>query len=559
MNRVAFLAIVLFAIPALAAPRDELLRAVPEDYTFCVVVQNLRGDGKNADASFHKVLSRSPLVALLRQSPEAQQVANVLETILKEFDITPEQLFNDILGDALVFSYRKGPAGKPEAEEGLILLHARDEKLLARLVEKINAEQLKTGELKAVEKIADKDGDIFRRVKAVEGEPADYYTVRGHRLVFSNKQAQLTTALKKLAAEDKTDSPIISRMKQLGVDDAPIVALVNPRGFDGDLAEMSKSGKGSEQAFLKEFGKYWHAVDSAAVFLRYSPVIELGLSVHVRKSDLPKVAVAFFSEASKRSPLWDRVPEDALFAAVGRIHLESFASLLSTFLTDQDRIKVFDAIGDAARPFLESDNFATLARGLGPDVGFWLSAPIAESKTWVPDAMLALKVASTPEGKQAEEAALKGLDFAARFLCLSQKGMRIHSEKQGPVNVQYLTHPELFPTGFKPAFASKGGYLLVAGSPQTIARFEAPTSEATGANEVPLIRVSVAAWRKYLLEHRTEIGKFLAAANKLEPAAFDAQLDKLMPVLESMERVELVQRSTSDRVTLALRFVEKRK
>ena len=48
-------------------------------------------------------------------------------------------------------------------------------------------------------------------------------------------------------------------------------------------------------------------------------------------------------------------------------------------------------------------------------------------------------------------------------------------------------------------------------------------------------------------------------ATALDPAAFDAQLDKLMPVLESMERIELVQRSTSDRVTLALRFVEKRK
>ncbi len=71
--------------------------------------------------------------------------------------------------------------------------------------------------------------------------------------------------------------------------------------------------------------------------------------------------------------------------------------------------------------------------------------------------------------------------------------------------------------------------------------------------------MSVAGWRKYLKEHRTEIGKFLASANTLEPAAFDAQLDKLMPVLESVERVELIQRSTSNRVTLALRFVEKRK
>lgn len=559
MNRVALFAFVLLAASAQAAPRDELLRAVPDDYTFCVVVQNLRGDGKNPDTTFQKFLSSSPFLALVRQAPEAQQVQNALETILRELNLTPAQLFDDLLGDSLVFSYRKGPVGQPEGEEGLILLHARDPKLLARLVEKINSEQLKTGELKAIEKIEDKDGDIFRRVKGAQGEPSDFFTVRGNRLVFSNKQTQLTAALKKLATDNKAEPPALSRMKQLGIQDAPLVGLVNPRGFDGDLSELAKNGKGSEQAFLREVGKYWSAVDSAAVFLRYAPAIEIGLSVHVRKSDLPRPAITFFSEASKRSPLWDRVPEEALFAAVGRVHLESFVSLLSTFLTEDDRLKVLTAIGDAARPFLESDNFDLLARGLGPDVGLWLTAPTPESKNWVPDAMLALKVAGTPEGKQAEEAALKGLDFAARFMCLSQKGMRIHTENQGPVSVKYLTHPELFPSGFRPAFASKGGYLLVAGSPQSIAKFESPTSDLTAADEVPVIRVSMAAWRKYLKEHRTEICKFLAKANKLEPAAFDAQLDKLMPILESMERVELVQQSTSDRVTLALRFVEKRK
>ena len=157
----------------------------------------------------------------------------------------------------------------------------------------------------------------------------------------------------------------------------------------------------------------------------------------MQKSELPKAAITFFAEASKRSQLWDRVPEDALFASVGRIHLESFATLLSTFLTDDDRLEVLTAIGDAARPFLESDNFALLARGLGADVGLWLSAPAAASKTWVPDAMLALKVASTPEGKQAEETAPKGLDFAARYLCLSQEGMRFHTENQDPGSVKY--------------------------------------------------------------------------------------------------------------------------
>jgi hypothetical protein len=220
---------------------------------------------------------------------------------------------------------------------------------------------------------------------------------------------------------------------------------------------------------------------------------------------------------------------------------------------------VMESIADASRPFLESDDFAPLLKGVGPDFGFWITAPTTADKTWCPQGMLAVRVGKGTEGEQAEQAAIKGLDFLARLACLSNKGLRIRSEQQGPVKVQFLTHPTEFPPGFKPAFASKGGYLLAAGSPQLIAGFEPPTGEATDADEVPLIRVSVSAWRAYLKEHRTEIGKFLATAKGVDPAAFDAQVDAILPLLEGLDRVELVQRSGQDRVMFLLRIKDSRK
>ena len=41
-------------------------------------------------------------------------------------------------GDVVVFAYRPGPPGQPEREQGLALLRARDDALLARLIERIN-------------------------------------------------------------------------------------------------------------------------------------------------------------------------------------------------------------------------------------------------------------------------------------------------------------------------------------------------------------------------------------------------------------------------------------
>ena len=377
--------------------------------------------------------------------------------------------------------------------------------------------------------------------------------------MFSGSEALVSSTLSKLADEQKHEPAIVRRMQQLGVENIPVVCLVNPRAFDADLLDSALKGKGSEQAFLKEFATYWKSVDNLAVSLNLTPSIEVGLSLNVRKADLPKAAAKFFSEAGKRSPLWDRVPEDALFAAVGRIHPESLSSMLSAFLTEQDRSRVIETIADATRPFLESDDLAPLLRGIGPDFGFWIMPPDPAEKTWCPQAILAAKIADGPEGKQAEQAAIKGLDFLARLACLSDKKLRIHSEKQGALNVQYLTHANAFPPGFRPAFTSKGGYIVVAGSPQTIARFEPPTAEAKYADEVPIVRISVAAVREYLKTHRRPLAEFLANAKGLDAMNLDQQLDSLMPLLEGLDRVELVQRSASDRVTFILRLSEPRK
>src|SRR5262245_14489326 len=184
MNAVRSLfAVLLATIPAtaLAAPRDDLLRLVPADYTFCVVVQDLRGLAKSdGDPAFLKGVAESPMLKQFQGSPEAKKFQAVLETIFKDLQVTPQQVLNDILGDAIVFAYRKGPPEQKDKEDGLLLVHARDEKLLARLVDRINELQRKGGELKTVESV-DAAGGYFRRVKSVETEKPDFYALRGHR------------------------------------------------------------------------------------------------------------------------------------------------------------------------------------------------------------------------------------------------------------------------------------------------------------------------------------------------------------------------------------------
>jgi hypothetical protein len=555
-------ALALWSAPAaaFAGPRDDLLRLVPDDYTFCLVLQNFRAEAKSdGDGSFLKGLGNSPLIKGLEQAPEAQKLQAVLTAILKDLGVTPEQLRDDILGDAVVFAYRKGPAGKQGEEDGLLLLHARDAHLLGRVVDRINELQKKGGELKAVEPVSGKEGKYFRRVKATETEPADYYAIRGNQLVFSGSEALLRETLAKAVGRGPAEPAVAQRMKRLGVNDAPIAFLIAPRAFDAELADNMKAGKPAEQAFLKEFAAYWKAVDGLAVFMNFSPAFELGLALNVRKQDLPPAAARFFTEAGKRSPLWDQVPEDALFAMVGRFEIESMASMFGAFLSEDDRKKVLDGLAKVAKTFLKPTDIGPLSRGFGPDIGFWVTRPDPRDKTWCPQAMLAVKVASGPDGEKAEKAALKGLDFVARLAGLSDSDLEVFEEKQGELVVTGLSSASLFPPGFRPCFASKGGYVLVAGSPTTIARFNPPAVAATETGEVPLLRLSVAGWREYLKSHRQGLTEYLARVKQMDAASLNSQIDLLLPLLEGVERIELLQRSGPERVSLVLRLTEKRK
>src|SRR5438270_4114280 len=149
----ALLAILLLAGNARAAtPREELLRLVPEDVGFCLVLKDLRSYGTAlANSPFVQQFQTSPLGATLRSAPETEKLTELDRFLQRYLDLTATQLRDDILGDALVLAYRPGPPGKPEEEEGLFLLRARDTKLLTRLVEQITVLQKESGDLQEVE------------------------------------------------------------------------------------------------------------------------------------------------------------------------------------------------------------------------------------------------------------------------------------------------------------------------------------------------------------------------------------------------------------------------
>src|SRR5262249_59683638 len=106
-----------------AAPVEELLRFVPADTAFCLVVRDLREHSAALLASpLAREARKTGLYATLARSAELAQVAKAEKFFETQLGLTFAQLRDDVLGDAVVLAYRPGPPGKPEQGQGLILV-----------------------------------------------------------------------------------------------------------------------------------------------------------------------------------------------------------------------------------------------------------------------------------------------------------------------------------------------------------------------------------------------------------------------------------------------------
>ena len=565
-RQIGGLLLALLFAPAVAgaSPRDELLRFVPDDVTFGLVVQDIRahttplqamlGDEPVPPAAFWQALVALP--------PEILAEVKRQEKLLSDLDlgITPRQFLTDIVGDAVVFAYRKGKPEKPEQEQGMLLTWAREPKLMGIVMDRVNAYQKRSGELEEVRELSFKEEKYYRRVRKGDGKDDEFYFLRGNVFCFCTSEALIQEALRSAAAAVKVP-PLSLRLERLGVDRAFFTWWLNPRSFDAELAAHEAKAQGAEQVFLRHFLSYWKATDGIAFFMSGDDAqAEMGLALRVRKEQLPTAAQRFLAEASRPSPLWQVIPEDALFAVAGRFEAPAFLEVAEGFLNEQTRqvMRAAMSAGLTALSLARSD-LPTLATGLGPDWAFWVFGPAAEAlpKTWSPQLLLAVRVREGADGKRAQGALLDLLQGAAAVVCAASKGQIIpEKDRDGEVDIRYLVG-EKFPPGLRPAYAAKGGYFLVAGDPETIRRFKPPSGEAKPSEETPLLRISVKGWLNYLQQNRAALASYFASLQETAPQAIDLALEKVIADLTNtkVDRLEVVIRSqAADQAALTIRL-----
>jgi hypothetical protein len=558
--RIATFAVMLSAIaaPVSAAPRDEALRHAPDNFALVVVVQNLRDHAKN--------LRESPFAAWFPNSALAKQLPAI--DVLKDFadnanpifellGTTPKEVFDDVIGDAVIFAYTPAPANQPNGERSVIVLRPRKPETLSKVIDRLNEAQTKSGEVKAVVERKHANAIYYERQKPENA--SHFYYLHDGVVVFTESEAEIQAAIDRAKAQPKDKpSALATRLQKLGVTDAAVAVLVNPRPLDGEFAAKLKDAKPDEQKVLAKFAEVWKATDNAALYLTLNNTAEIGVSLTFAPDKLPAYAKPWLVGERTASALWSRVPDNAILAVAGRTRTADILELLTALTPKDAKHGVRETLEHTLGPIVGKDKLPRVLDSLGPDWAIWMTPPAKETKDELPAVVAAVKVqAEDPKTGDTAKTLLQTLEYGFQVIRVNYNAkhteqMELREEKVGDVVVKSLVC-DAFPAGFRPCFAFKDGYLLLSTSPQSIQAFQAPKDAPRPGGEVPFARLNAVAAREYLSASAPKLAKLLSTTTGGDETSIADQLANLLVILETLDKVEVLTHTHDSGVKLMFR------
>ncbi len=540
-----------------AAPVDEVLRLVPADAGFCLVIRDLREHGRRlAESPFARQFHDSLLGKSLQHAPEFRRLAELEKQLQTHLQTSLAEVRDDVLGDAIVVAY--WPSKENQPERMLFLTKARKPELLERISSQLLRLQKNAGDVE-FEPVKYKDHS-YHRVKEKAGK-VSYQFVHAGLLALTEDEATLRQVLDAEAAPAK-DHPIAKQLRDLGVADAFATFWLNPRAFDGLLKAQAKVAAEPEASFLRNLLKYWEQTRAVALALRVDKELELRLVLQVNTAGLPDAAQRFFRTAGEPSRMWSKFPERTILAVAGRFDFTALLEMLSEFAPQEERKKSLADLERACSSLLGLDLQRDVLPNLGPDWGFYLTAPAPGQAGWFPHVVVAVETQPKPEQKPLGPALFEALRTLAGIYTLGQAGQAnpttLKSEVMDKVQVVSLVNEKLFPAGFQPAFALKSSCLVLASSPGAIRTFDFAPSPPVPNKQAPVLlaRLSLKEAVLYLRqkEWRKGLIEALARNHQSTNIEIDSHLDGLISILELFDQVDLLHQSKQGELQLTLLF-----
>ncbi len=528
---------------ALAGQRPDLVALVPDEFALCLALRDLRGEHERWQKSeWLQGVRTSAFGRTLEEAPEWRHLRRAEQELQKAFDIDWPTLRDEILGDEVVLAYRQAAPGKGE-EEGVILLWARQPELLARLIERLNELQRKSGELRALETRTYKGKTYVRRND--RGKDL-YYFLDGALLAAAGREETLRAILERRV--QPAPSAWTQRFRRAGADRALLSLCVNPR-----VLNLNPGRPGEEPAGMPAF---WHALEAIFVTVRTGDALEVRLSVQANVEALPSSLRPAFQDTPVPSALWQRFPEQAVATFAARTNFAEALATVIEITPPSKRVPLIEMAQRSLGAVTGLDFVKDILANVGPDWGVCLLPP--QDPRHLPQVLVALAVQAGSKPVAVDQALFKAVNLFAGLAVLDYNNnhpdaLRLQTTVQDKIEVRSLQGEKHFPAGFQPACALKDGYLLFASSPEAILQFgNAGTAPAAG--ESPLVRILPRGLATLLRQRRGPIVTKLTHKQHLAPADAEQKLTDFIDFLERFERLLISRHAAAGQADWVLRI-----
>jgi len=585
--------LLLSAPPAQADPREELLRLAPPDAALLLVVHNAREHARNlAESPFGTWFPTTAAGQQLFSNGAFGRFRDAANRVIDSLGTSPAVVLDDVLGDAIAFAYSPAPADRPNDERAVILVRPGKPQTLAALVSRVNQLQTQTGELTAVVRRQSAGAEFFERQKA-DGS-RDFYCFCGNVFAFSGAEADVRAVLERdrehervrqhkperdrdhqpgreqTGREQKRDPAaaagkppeLLTRLRQLRVESAAAVLLVNPRRLDADVAARLAAAPEQERRFLAKFAEVWSSLDCAAVSVSCDSHLELGVSLRFQPQKVPAALKPWLVGPHADHAAANLIPRNALFGLASHARASELLELLEALApTAPDKPTVKNWFADTIGPVVGRNNLPVLLDSLGPDWAAWAEPPAPGTSLPTLVAVVPLTGEGEPR-RRAERALLQAVEFgftAARVGYNARHSDQIElREETDPATgllVKSLLNDRGFPPGFRPSFALSRGHLVLATHPEAVRRFSPPEPAAPPPRgSATLATLSGTACRAYLRTHGRDLVKVLAPLVAADEMDLTADLTALAAVLELIDSAELNRHELENGTRFALRL-----
>jgi hypothetical protein len=424
----------------------------------------------------------------------------------------------------------------------------RDRKLLDAVLEKLNAAQRQSGELKEISELTYKGQKYFRRIKNKGAD--EYMILNGSVLAFSAQESMIHRVLERIGNVSGTPSGLVAqRLEKSGCRGATAAIWMNPRSFDAEIAIKSKESKGNEEAFLRPFHEFWLAIDGIVLGLHLQNHIEVSLALDLTPGKLSPAIQSVVLGDDAPSELWNSFPASAMLAVSGRTNFSNLMNLVGGMMSPEAKKALNASIVQSLGPVFGKKFIHQIPSLIGPDWGFCIARP-ADSKQLFPDVTAAMRVSDAKRDADAVQNLVTGVDSLATMFRLDYNGK--HADqltkkilRQNGEEVHFLEPESTWPSGLMPAYGLKSGYLVVASRPQLVSGFGSPKgADSQATQEFPLLRLSLRECRKYLRDRNEAIVELAKAGGKPADESI-SQLRNADLVLQFLDRFEIIQRPSS--------------